>query len=392
MKKALKKYLPKTLKSLIINHANNQTIKNHFKKNYSKNALLSYILTPFQQDSLAHTNFYEAQSWAKILDELGYNVDIIDFRNTKKIDLSKYDLICGFGDVFQQYFESGINKKIITIYYGAGMHVCHQNQASLSRVKDVYRKKGVWLAKSARFVEKTWTHQTALVDGIIALGNEVCANSYRKYFNGSVYSLPAPFYKTIDAETIIKQKTEESKKHYLWFGSSGLVHKGLDLCLEYFAKNQDLYLHVCGPIENESNFVTTYNKELFKTPNIQVYGFVDIASSEFENILSKCSFTIFPSCSEGGSPSTLTVVGNGGLVPVITKETTIETGSEIWIDALNYEKINKAIRYSQNLSFEEIKELQYKNIDFVKNNHTQEIYYEQLMKNIQNILGQINDL
>jgi glycosyltransferase involved in cell wall biosynthesis len=392
LKKALKKYLPKTLKSLIINHANNQTIKNHFKKNYSKNALLSYILTPFQQDSLAHTNFYEAQSWAKILDELGYNVDIIDFRNTKKIDLSKYDLICGFGDVFQQYFESGINKKIITIYYGAGMHVCHQNQASLSRVKDVYRKKGVWLAKSARFVEKTWTHQTALVDGIIALGNEVCANSYRKYFNGSVYSLPAPFYKTIDAETIIKQKTEESKKHYLWFGSSGLVHKGLDLCLEYFAKNQDLYLHVCGPIENESNFVTTYNKELFKTPNIQVYGFVDIASSEFENILSKCSFTIFPSCSEGGSPSTLTVVGNGGLVPVITKETTIETGSEIWIDALNYEKINKAIRYSQNLSFEEIKELQYKNIDFVKNNHTQEIYYEQLMKNIQNILGQINDL
>jgi glycosyltransferase involved in cell wall biosynthesis len=392
LKKALKKYLPKTLKSLIINHANNQTIKNHFKKNYSKNALLSYILTPFQQDSLAHTNFYEAQSWAKILDELGYNVDIIDFRNTKKIDLSKYDLICGFGDVFQQYFESGINKKIITIYYSTGMHVCHQNQASLSRVKDVYRKKGVWLAKSARFVEKTWTHQTALVDGIIALGNEVCANSYRKYFNGSVYSLPAPFYKTIDAETIIKQKTEESKKHYLWFGSSGLVHKGLDLCLEYFAKNQDLYLHVCGPIENESNFVTTYNKELFKTPNIQVYGFVDIASSEFENILSKCSFTIFPSCSEGGSPSTLTVVGNGGLVPVITKETTIETGSEIWIDALNYEKINKAIRYSQNLSFEEIKELQYKNIDFVKNNHTQEIYYEQLMKNIQNILGQINDL
>ena len=47
---------------------------------------------------------------------------------------------------------------------------------------------------------------------------------------------------------------------------------------------------------------------------------------KFEEILLSCSFAIFPSCSEGGCPSTLTVIGNGGLIPIITKETTIETG------------------------------------------------------------------
>ncbi len=392
MKKIIKKLLPKKIKNLIVGYINNQLISNYFKKNHQKHALLSYILTPFKKDSLSHTNFYEAQSWAKILDELGYNVDIIDFRNTKNLDLSKYDVICGFGDVFQQFFESNNHNNIQTIYYGTGMHVCHQNTISLKRVKNVYLKKGVWLGKSARFVEKTWTHQTALVDGIIALGNEVCADSYRKYFDGKVYSLPAPFYETQNGENIIKQRDSSSKQHYLWFGSSGLIHKGLDLCLDYFSQHQNIFLHICGPIDNEQDFVATYKKELFESSNIKLYGFIDIASKEFETILTMCSFVIFPSCSEGGSPSTLTVIGNGGLIPIITKETTIATGNEIWIERFNYESIDKAIKQSQTLSFEEIKELQYNNLSFVKANHTQEIYYQQLKTNIQKILGIDNDL
>lgn len=392
MKKTIKKLLPEKIKNYIIDYMNNQLISNYFRKNHQRYALLSYILTPFKKDSLSHTNFFEAQSWAKILDDLGYNVDIVDFRNTKKINLSKYDLICGFGDVFQKIFESINHKNIQTIYYGTGMHVCHQNTISLKRVKDVYIKKGVWLGKSARFVEKTWTHQTVLVDGIIALGNEVCANSYRKYYDGMVYALPAPFYETQNGENIIRQRDSSSKQHYLWFGSSGLIHKGLDLCLDYFSQNQDIFLHICGPIENEKEFIDVYKKELLESPNIVLHGFIDIASKEFENILSMCSFTIFPSCSEGGCVSTLTTIGNGGLVPIITKETTIETGHEIWIEGFNYESIEKAIKQSQALSFEDIKEVQYSNLEFVKTNHTQEIYYQQLKTNIQKILGINNDL
>lgn len=392
MKKIIKKLLPKKIMNFIINYKNNQLISNYFKKNHPKNALLSYILTPFKKESFSHTSFFEAQSWAKILDELKFNVDIIHYNNSKHIDLSKYDVICGFGDIFQQVFESSNCNNIQTIYYGTGMHVCHQNTASLQRVKDVYIKKGVWLGKSARFVKKTWTHQTTLVDGIISLGNEVCADSYRKYYDGKVYSLPAPFYETQNGENIIRQRKSSSAKHYLWFGSSGLIHKGLDLCLDYFSKNQHIFLHICGPIENEKEFVDVYRKELFESPNIKLHGFIDIASKEFEAILSMCAFTIFPSCSEGGCASTLTAIGNGGLIPIITKETTIETGHEIWIEGYDFKSIDKAIKKSQELSFEEIKELQYNNLKFVKENHTQEIYYQKLKNNIQNILGITNEL
>lgn len=392
MKKIIKKYVPKSIKKHIIQYLNNQVITNFYKTNHSRYALLSYITLPFKKDSLSHTNFFEAQSWAKILDELGYSVDIIHYKNSKNIDLSKYDLICGFGDVFQQYFENYGNCKAKTIYYATGMHVCHQNNATLQRIKDVYKKKNVWLAKSARFVEKTWTHQTSLVDGIIALGNEVCADSYRKYFDGQVYSLPAPFYKTLDAKTIIAKRIENSKKHYLWFGGSGLVHKGLDLCLEYFAKHQDIYLHVCGPIENEPDFVATYKKELYETKNINTYGFVDIKSKKFESILIDCAFLIFPSCSEGGSPSTLTVIGNGGLVPIITKETTINTGHEIWIDKLDAESIDIAIQKSKELPFVEVQKMQLLNYMFVSENNSKNNYYSSLKKNIQKIIEDKSDL
>ncbi len=365
---------------------NREIILNYYSTNYDKNALLSYITLPFKKQYIYHTNCYEARSWAKILFELGYNVDIIDFRRERKLELAKYDLILGFGDVFQTYFESNINKHITTIYYGGGMHVCHQNHASLNRVKDVYHKRNVWLGKSARFVEKTWSHQTTLVDAIIALGNNVCADSYRKYYDGRVYSLACLFFKTQNAEEIIKNRSKEANKSFLWFGSAGLVHKGLDLLLDYFYKNTDLTLHICGLINNEREFVNVYKNELFNTPNIIVHGFIDIASDTFCDILKSSSFVILPSCSEGGAPSVLTAIGNGGLIPIITKETSISTGSEIWIDSYDNRGIDMAVKNALKLTNDEIIKLQYLNYQYVLKHNTQEKYYEKLMNIVKEII------
>lgn len=347
IKRILKKYFPgvfSLFRVIYIYNVNNKMISNVNKTNYKKYALLSYITVPFKADSFAHSNYFEAKSWAEILSELGYDVDVINYDSSKNLDLSKYEIICGFGNVFQQYFEGAYNKKIKTIYYATGMHVHHQNQATLQRVKSVYDSKGVWLGKSARFVEKTWTHQTLLVDGIIALGNEKGANSFKEHYNGVVLSIPAPFYHVFDAEEFINQRSLNADRHFLWFGSSGLIHKGLDLLLDYFSNHDDLTLHICGPIENEIDFINVYKKELFETQNIITYGFVDINSDRFVNILKKCSFVIFPSCSEGGCVSVLTAIGNGGLIPIISHETTISTNNEIWIENLTYDGVDKSIK------------------------------------------------
>jgi len=368
---------------------NKKIVKNYFNTNNRYNALLSYIINPFtHKTSLAHTNYYEVKTIARILNEIGYNVDIIQYEFNGKLDLRHYDLICGFGDIFKKYFENSIkNKTIKTFYYGAGMHVCHQNNASLNRVKDVYNKKGIWLGQSSRFVEKTWTHQTSLVDGIVALGNEVCADSYKKHFNGKVLSVLAPFYMIQDAQQIISTRKQDANKHFLWFGSSGLIHKGLDLLLDYFKQHSELYLHVCGPIEREKDFTEVYQDELFNTENIKVHGFVDIKSEKFRNILRSCNYVIYPSCSEGGSPSVLTVIGNGGLLPIITKESSISTGFEIWIPEFSYSGIDIAVNKVLEMTQNEVLEYQQKSLEYVLTNNSLEKYYTTLKKSIIEIIG-----
>ena len=386
MKKVLKRILPGSMQRKIKSYIDNKIIKNYYKTNFEKNALISYIINPFKKDTLSHTNYFEARSIAKILFESGYNVDIINYNSVKKLTLDKYDLIAGFGDVFQRYFESsGHNLK--TIYYGAGMHVCHQNHATLNRVKDVYFKKGVWLGKSARFVEKTWSHQTTLVDGIIALGNQECLNSYKKYYDGKIFSVPATYYATQNAGEIIDNREKDAAKNYLWFGSSGLIHKGLDLLLDYFSLNKDLTLHICGYVEKEKEFCEIYKNELYNTGNIKLHGFVNVNSREFYDILKSCYFVIYPSCSEGGAPSVVTTVGNGGLIPIISRESSFSTGNEIFIESLNAEGISEAIDRSVLLGDENLKVLSVKNYEYVIKNHSNDVFYDKLKESIKKIIG-----
>jgi glycosyltransferase involved in cell wall biosynthesis len=362
-----------------------RSIENVFKKNHKKRVLISYIVTPFRKNSVTHTSFYEVQSAAKIFDELGYQVDVLNYLN-RASSLKGYDVIYGFGEVFQQYFESGLNRKK-TIYYGTGMHVCHQNTATLNRVRDVHERRGVWLAKSARFVEKTWSHQTSLVDGIIALGNQECRASYEKHFKGKVMAVPAPFFHTLNTLDIIERRNNQfSRKKFLWFGSSGLIHKGLDLCLELFSKRPDLELHICGNLQSEKDFIKEYRKELYELENIKTHGFIEITSEKFQEIILNCSFVIFPSCSEGGGVSALTAIGNGGLIPIITRETSISTGHEIAIESLDHEGLSKAVEVALNIPSSEIKDLQVKNATYAIKNNNQLIYYSKLKNAIKDIL------
>jgi glycosyltransferase involved in cell wall biosynthesis len=97
----------------------------------------------------------------------------------------------------------------------------------------------------------------------------------------------------------MKERGWNSNTHFLWFGGAGLVHKGLDLLLDYFYENPSLTLHICGPIESEPLFAQAYKKELYETENIIMHGFVDIRGQVFEEIIKRCAFVVFPSCSEG---------------------------------------------------------------------------------------------
>jgi len=387
MKNFIKRIIPKKIKSIVTHFRNNKIVKNYFKTDYKKRALLSYITYPFKKNSMNHTNYYEVTAWASVLNELGYQVDIVQYNNCPyNLEIIKYDLICGFGDVFNIYMKTSL-VKAKTIIYATGMHVSVQNTNTLKRLRDVYEKKGVWLGDSVRFVDKSWSFHSSFVDATIALGNEFCANSYIEYTSSSnVYKLDSLFFRIFDYNEIINRKFDDSQKHFLWFGSSGAIHKGLDLLLEYFATNSSITLHIAGSIDKEVDFTSVYYKELFETSNIIYHGFIDIKTNSFKNILKQCSFLIYPSCSEGGSPSVLTCIGNGGLFPIITKETTVDIPYKIWIDDFNIESIDIAIKQSLQIEKDKLISMMSQNAKKVNTTNSLEQYKINLKKILKGII------
>lgn len=96
-------------------------IINYYKTNFRKNVLISYIDNPFKNKNkvISHSNQEEAIIISKIFKELEYNVDIIKYNYKNEIKLKKYDLIFGFGDVFEKSFHDK-DFKGKRIFYATG--------------------------------------------------------------------------------------------------------------------------------------------------------------------------------------------------------------------------------------------------------------------------------
>jgi hypothetical protein len=381
--------LLKNVRKLIIKDLLKSPVINYFGDNFSKNVLISYITKPFKRGiDLAHTNSVEVLEIAKIFRSLGFNVDVADHDYEGFLDYDKYDMIFGFGEPLVNSFSFKNKKNPVRIYYGTGMHVSVQNNNTLKRIEEVYRRKGVWLLESGRIVEKVWSQQTNIVDAMILLGNDIVMESYRKHFYKDIYLLPASFYKIYDYNDIIEKKNyKEARNNFLWFGNRGLIHKGLDLLLDLFKTLPGIHLHVCGPLDDEYNFKQIYNTELYNTPNIHPYGFVKINSKLFKELILKCGFILHPSCSEGGSAAVLNVSGNGGLVPILSNEAGLNVRDfGFIIESLKLEGIKNSIEEARKLSDEELRRRSVSCAKYIEENNSLNNFTENIKNHLQTII------
>ena len=362
--------LIRKIKTFIIN---NKIINNLYKTKFNKSVLISYTIIPFFSQNNKHTNNQESKIIADIFNKLGYNVDIVHYTNQSNIKYSKYDTIFGFGEPFENSFK---HKNLKRIYYATGAHVFHQNYAEIKRIKNVNTKYNTTILPK-RLVPWTWSLSTSLSDSLIVIGNEWTKSTYTKYTNKDVLPINATALINENSEKIIRD-IDKTRKNFLWFGSSGLVHKGLDLCLEYFIEHKDLILHICGPMENDFKEVFA---EYLERENIHYYGFINVDSQDFIDIVSNCSFTILPTCSEGQATSLLTTMG-AGLIPISTKYCGVDIENEGYIiEDLELESIDKIIKIVMSLGNKDIENKSKKLIRYIKEQHSI-INFEMNLRNL----------
>ncbi len=362
----------------------NLLIKNVLKTNHKKKVLVSYITSPFKNKTttLSHTNIREVQVIADVMDELDFDIDLIDFNIKLELDFSKYDLIFGFGETFENsFYDSHFNGK--RIYYATGAYVNFQNSAEINRVLEFNRVKYVKLLPK-RIVPWTWSISTAMSDALIIIGNTWTESTYKPYCNNPVYRINATgsFIKGLDFPN---RNINDSRKSFLWFGSTGLIHKGLDVCLDFFSKHTYLQLHICGP--NEVDFFSIYEKELL-LENIHYHGFVDIESEIFQQISNQCLFTIMPSCSEGQSTALLTSMCTG-LIPIATKQTGIDI--DIYgflLEDISTNAIFKIVSKIGKICDDELLKMSSFTFNDIRQKHTLESFKESFRELINKIISQ----
>jgi len=334
------------------------------------NVLLSYILDAFflkinDPLLLKHTHYWETRQIAQTWLDLGYAVDAINWKNQSFVPEKHYNF---FIDVRMNLERIGplLNPDCVKIMHIETAHWLFHMTAQHNRLLDLQRRRCLTIGPR-KVVNPNWAIENA--DCATILGNDFTRSTYA-YANKPFYRIP------ISAPVVYPWP--ESKnftnccRSFLWFGSGGLVHKGLDLVLEAFTQMPDFKLTVCGPVNEEKEFERAYGKELYHTPNIHTIGWVDVSSSAFTDIMHDCIGIVYPSCSEGGGGSVITCL-HGGLIPLVSYETSIDVEDFGFIlKESSIEAIKECVNRVARLSTQELTERSRKAWEYARSNHTRE--------------------
>jgi hypothetical protein len=379
--------LPKWNQNKDKNSNNQKYLSNLYQSTYEKRALVSFIVHPFlyPKHYFFHTNRIECKTLCDILNELGYQVDLVDYDYTEFDSQYEYDLILGYGFPIENMIFKYGKRKSKYIIYRNGTNEEYSDLISLERAYEFYIRTNNLILDSVPTSRYSFKGQLYFADKILVLGNLFVQSTYHK-FTHSLISPVNLFFYDVGKIDFNKKNFSKVKNNYLWFGSKGAIRKGLDICLEYFAKRTDINLYVAGLSESETTFIEFYSA-YFNLDNIFNIGFVKMESDEFQELMMNCAAIIFPTIWEGGGGAVLNVTASAGLIPIVTENLGLDfNNDEILIPKISMEGLDFAIKKFETLSYDDICEKSKRINNFIRNNHTYENYKNSLIRNINSLL------
>jgi hypothetical protein len=307
-----------------------------------KRVLISYISTPalcINEKSNRHTNFMETQQIIHFFISCDYVIDLVDNNDKSvlpKIENVKYDFIFGFGEVF--FFMTKKYPKLNNCIYVTENHPDFSAAKETERIKYFYERHKIKIPYSRTNLHFKSEHfkyaKNALVMGI---ESQFETYSYKKLI--TINPTGKRNYVFSERSSI----TDKNKKNFLWFGSYGAIHKGLDILIDIAERNSDFNLHICGLSRSEEYL---FAKTISKCKNIHNHGFVDVNSQKFIDIINSCAFMVFPSCSEAMSTAVLTVARHGLLLLLLRHSSGMDRLGDyaFWLDDFKVEYVEKRMR------------------------------------------------
>lgn len=353
----------------------------YFSLKRNRWAFVSFLYHPLYRKKHLHPNELELDIIKSVLSELGYNIIFVDYRSSLIFRYIKFDLIFGLGSPFERRIVS--KKRSYFIRYATGAHDFYQEKVAYERLASYYKKYNAIRLTSIRTVDAYCPKQLFLSDKIIAIGDDFNYTEFSKYHH-DVVMLPAVISTEIGyQENKVIDSSFTDTYNFLWLGGSGVLHKGLDVCLEYFKRNVHYKLHVLGVSKSESSIYSDIGVE--DCENIIDYGFIPMKDERFNEILSLCKYVIQPSCSEGQATSILNAALRADLLPIVTSACGVNhLPNRYIIESIDVDSLSIAIDKAIS-DISEHKKKCYENREFIFENNSSQSFRNN-MKNAMEIL------
>jgi glycosyltransferase involved in cell wall biosynthesis len=338
----------------------------------SGRVLLSYIHDPFlsPREPLprSHTHYWESVQIARTYLELGCAVDVISYHNRTFRPSGTYDVLVDPRWNLER-LHGRLNDDCIRVMHIDTAHLTFQNAAESRRLLQVQTRRGATL-QPRRFERPNLGIEYA--DRGVIIGNATTMATYA--FAGKPLH-PIPVTESVSFDEPLPKDHSEARKRFVWFGSGGLVLKGLDLVLEIFARCPDLHLTVCGPVDRERDFVRAYRRELYETGNITTLGWVDVGGAEFREVLSRSAAIVYPSASEGQSGAVVQCM-HAGVIPIVSRETGIDLTADtgVVLEDCAADTIEQALRSVAERPAHELAEMARRTWALARERHSREAF------------------
>jgi glycosyltransferase involved in cell wall biosynthesis len=341
-----------------------------------------FLLEPGTPIPKRHTNIWQSLKMVETFVELGYEVDVIHWTNTRFIPNGNYSFLVDVRRNLERLAPL-LNKDCTKIMHCDTAHILFHNAAEAKRLLELQERRGVTL-QPRRFEMPNLGIEHA--DYATSVGNDFTVDTF-KYANKKNFRLPHPCGLMLDWP---KREWNQCQNNFLWFSSGGFVHKGLDLALEAFSKMPECHLTVCAPVavDREKDFVGAYYKELYETRNIKTVGWVDVDSSKFIDIIAACAVMLHLSCAEGGGAA-VKMCMHAGLIPVVSYESGVDVHDfGFTLKDCSVANIINTIRHIMTLSQNELQNRSRKAWKFARRCHTRENFAREYRKVILEIIAE----
>ena len=339
---------------------------------------------PLERIPHSHTQWWESLQIVQTFLDLGYRVDAISWLNTEFRPSKPYKAVVDVR-ILLQHWAPDLPADCIKIFHAETAHCSYHNPAQRRRLDALEARRGRRLAPN-KMIQDHRSMEVADCVTMLGEGDPFIRSTYEAAARPGTPIYPIPI-STPRIWPELERDVEAVRNRFLWFGSGGLVHKGLDLVLEAFAAMPDLQLTVCGPIRQERDFEREYWRELYETPNIHLHGWVDIASPDFVDLVRGHVAFVFASCSEAQCGGVVTCM-HAGLIPVVSYQTGAPVTPErgIVLEDNHIPTIQEAVRRISKLDSETLKAMSHATWSHVQARHRREVFAEEYRRAVQDIL------